>query len=67
MFLDYLNNVYTYLIFPTLGFIVLIFLSLVSFLRGRKNSTNILFAAICLIGALVNADVVLIALIPDKA
>ncbi len=67
MFLDYLNNVYTYLIFPTLGFIVLTFLSLVSFLRGGKNSTNILFAAICLIGALVNADVVLVALIPDKA
>jgi two-component system NtrC family sensor kinase len=66
MFLDYLHNSYMYLIFPALGFFVLIFLSLVSLLRGRKNSTNILFAAICLIGALVNADVVLITLIPDK-
>jgi len=66
MFLDYLHNSYTYLIFPALGFFVLIFLSLVSFLRGRKNSTNILFAAICLIGALVNADVVLVTIIPDK-
>lgn len=66
MFLDYLNTSYAYVIFPTLGFFVLIFVSLVSLLRGRKNPTNILFAAICLTGALVNADVVLVVVIPDK-
>jgi hypothetical protein len=65
MFLDYLHTPFTYLIFPALGFFVLIFLSLVSLLRGRKNPTNILFATICLIGALVNADMVLVTLIPD--
>ena len=67
MFLDYLHPSFTYLIFSTLGFFVLIFLSLVSLLRGRKNPTNILFAAICLIGALVNADMVLVVVIPDEA
>ncbi|MEN6320237.1 MAG: ATP-binding protein [Syntrophaceae bacterium] len=67
MFLDSLRISYGYIIPPILGFIVLIFLTLVSLLRGRKNPTNILFAAICLIGALVNADVVLITIIPDKA
>lgn len=66
MFLNNLHNSYTYVIPPILGFLVLIFLTLVSILRGRKNPTNILFAAICLIGALINADVALVALIPDK-
>jgi|APFre7841882724_1041349.scaffolds.fasta_scaffold06725_2 two-component system NtrC family sensor kinase len=66
MFLDYLHTSFTYLIFPALGFFVLIFLSLVSLLRGRKNPTNTLFAAICLIGALVNADMVLVVIIPDE-
>ena len=66
MFLDYLHNSYGYVIPPILGFFILIFLALISLLRGRKNPTNILFAAICLIGALINADVVLVAAIPDK-
>ena len=64
--LTYLSTSYAYVIPPILGFFVLFFLSLVSLLRGRKNSTNILFAGLCFLGALINADVALVSLIADK-
>jgi len=64
--LIYLSTSYAYVIPPILGFFVLFFLSLVSLLRGRKNSTNILFAGLCFLGALINADVALVSLIADK-
>ncbi|MDI9569958.1 MAG: ATP-binding protein [Pseudomonadota bacterium] len=51
---------------PVLGFFVLTGLSLLSILRGGKNPTNLLFAAICFMGALINADVALVNLIADK-
>jgi two-component system NtrC family sensor kinase len=56
-----------YVIPPTIGFFILIGLALVSVLRGRKNPTNILFAGICFVGALVNANVALVSILPDKA
>ena len=51
---------------PVLGFFVLTGLSLLSILRGGRKPTNILFAAICFMGALINADVALVNIIPDK-
>jgi two-component system NtrC family sensor kinase len=66
MFLDNLRTSYTYVIFPAFSFFILTFLTLVSLLRGRRNPTNILFAAICLIGALINADGFLVTILPDK-
>lgn len=62
----YLSTSYAYVIPPILGFFVLFFLSLISLLRGRKNSTNILFAGLCFLGAIINADVALVSLIADK-
>ena len=55
-----------YVIPPVLGFFVLIGLALISILRGKKNPTNILFAGICFSGALVNANVALVSMLPDK-
>jgi hypothetical protein len=55
-----------YVIPPVLGFFVLIGLSLISILKGKKNPTNILFAGICFLGALVNANVALVSMLPDK-
>ena len=66
MLTDYLQTSGAYAIPPILGFLVLISLTLISILRGGKNPTNILFAGICLTGALVNADMVLVSAIPDK-
>jgi len=51
---------------PVLGFFVLTGLSLLSIFRGGRNPTNLLFAAICFMGALINADVALVNLIADK-
>jgi two-component system NtrC family sensor kinase len=56
----------SYVIPPLLGFVVLLCLALISLLRGGKNRTNVLFAAICLLGALFNADMVLVSIIKDE-
>ncbi len=66
MFTDYLQTSGAYAIPPILGFLVLISLTLISILRGGKNPTNTLFAGICLTGALVNADMILVTTIQDK-
>ena len=66
MLLDSLRTSYTYVLFPAFSFFILTFLTLVSLLRGRRNPTNILFAALCLIGALINADGFLVTVLPDK-
>ena len=66
MLTDYLQTSGAYAIPPILGFLVLISLTLIAILRGGKNPTNKLFAGICLTGALVNADMVLVSTIPDK-
>jgi len=55
-----------YIIPPLLGFVVLLSLALVSLLRGARQRTNVLFAGICFMGALLNADVVLVAILPDE-
>jgi len=57
---------YVSVIPPILGFFVLTGLSLLSILRGGRKPTNLFFAAICFMGALINADVALVNLIADK-
>ncbi len=57
---------YVSVIPPILGFFVLTGLSLLSIVRGGRKPTNLLFAAICFMGALINADVALVNLITDK-
>ncbi len=64
--LNYLHSSYAYVIPPVLGFFVLFSLSLLSLLRGRNNRANILFAGLCFLGAIINADVAAISLIADK-
>ena len=66
MIFDYLRTSYAFVIPPILGFFVLIFLSLISFLRGPRRPTNLLFAVICFMGSLINADVALVSIIPNK-
>lgn len=61
-----LQAVSVYVIPPLLGFIVLLGLALVSLLRGGGKRTNILFAGICLLGALFNADVALVSIVSDE-
>ncbi|MCX5838333.1 MAG: ATP-binding protein [Deltaproteobacteria bacterium] len=55
-----------YVIPPVLGFIVLLGLTLISLLQGGRKRTNILFAGICFLGALLNADVALVSILPDE-
>ena len=66
MIVDYLRTSYTFIIPPVLGFFILTFLCLLSFLRGARRATNILFAVMCLLGALINLDVAMISILPDK-
>ena len=61
-----LQAVSVYVIPPLLGFVVLLGLALIALLRGGRNRTNILFAGICLLGALLNADVALVNIVPDE-
>jgi two-component system NtrC family sensor kinase len=61
-----LQTSYGYVILPFLGFIVLLGLALISLLRGGRKRTNILFATICLLGALVNADMAFLSILPDE-
>lgn len=66
MIFDYLRTSYALAIPPILGFIVLTFLCLLSLVRGAHRSVNILFAAICFMGALINLDVALVSILRDK-
>ena len=49
-----------------LGFLILFCLALISLFRGRRNPTNLLFAGICLLGALLTGNSALVALIPGQ-
>ncbi|NPU83775.1 MAG: GAF domain-containing protein [Syntrophaceae bacterium] len=50
---------------PVLGFFVLVFLTAVTLLKGRRTPANRLFAVLCLLGALNNADLAMLSLITD--
>lgn len=64
--MDSLQVSYISIITPVLGFFVLTGLSLLAIFRGGRKPTNILFAVICFMGALINADVALVNVVPDK-
>lgn len=66
MLLAYLKTSYAYVLPPTLGFFVLMGLSLISLIRGSRKPVNLLFSAICFMGALINADVALVNIIQDQ-
>jgi len=58
---------YSYLLLPVTGFIVFSFLGFFSILRGKKNSTNTLFACICFLGALIDLDIALVSFLTDQS
>ena len=55
-----------YIISSLLGFIVLLGIAVVSVMRGGGRRTNILFSGICMLGALLNADVALVSIVSDE-
>ena len=55
-----------YILPPLLGSLVLFGLALLSLLRGARKRMNLLFAGICFLGALLNADLVLVSILPDE-
>ena len=61
-----LHTSWGYVILPFLGFIVLLGLTLISLLQGGRKRTNILFAGICFLGALLNVDMALVSILPDE-
>ncbi len=61
-----LQTSHWYVIPPLLGFIVLLGIAMISFLRGKRKRTNVLFAGICLLGAFFNAEVAIVSLLPDE-
>jgi two-component system NtrC family sensor kinase len=62
-----LQTSYWYVIPPFLGFIVFLGIALISLLRCGRKRTNILFAGICFIGAVFNADAVIIPNLSDES
>ncbi|MGV8081096.1 MAG: ATP-binding protein [Syntrophales bacterium] len=50
---------------PILGIFVLVFLFAITLLKGRRTPVNRLFAVLCLMGALNNADIALLSLVAD--
>jgi len=55
-----------YVVPSLLGFAVLLGLALLAILRGGGRRTNLLFAAISFLAALLNADIALVAILPDE-
>lgn len=64
--LHYLQSSSAYAVPPVLGFLILFSLALIAILKGKRNHATPLFACICFLGALINADVALVSLIPDE-
>jgi two-component system, NtrC family, sensor kinase len=56
-----------YVIPPILSFLILLSLALISLFRGFRKRTNLLFSGICILGAILNADVAIISLLKDEA
>ena len=57
---------FLYIFSSFLGFAVLLGLAAFSLFQGGGKRVSILFAAICLLGALLNADVALVYMLPDE-
>jgi len=58
---------YSYLLLPVTGFIIFSLLAFFSILRGKKDSTNILFAFICFLGALIDLDIAQVSFLADQS
>ncbi len=58
---------YSYLLLPMAGFFIFSFLALFSISRARKNSANMYFAYMCLLGCLIDLDITLVSLLPDES
>lgn len=58
---------YFYLLLPVIGFLVFSFLGFFTILRGKKSSTNILFAFICFLGALIDLDIAQVSFLVDQS
>ena len=54
-----------YLVPPVLGFLVFTGLAVYSLRLGRGSAANLHFAVLCLIGVLINADLVAVSMISD--
>ncbi|MBU2261179.1 MAG: GAF domain-containing protein, partial [Proteobacteria bacterium] len=57
---------YGYIVPSLLGVVVLLGLALLAILRGGGRRTNLLFAAISFLAALLNADIALVSILPDE-
>ncbi len=66
MALSCLHDAPVYLFPPLLGFLAFFSLGLLSFLRSRRNQTNLYFAAMCLMSGTLNLDVALVSLVESK-
>lgn len=53
-------------VLPALGFIIYLSLSILSMIKGGGRPATSLFSAICFMGALINGDVALVNVLPDK-
>ncbi|HOO90237.1 MAG TPA: ATP-binding protein [Syntrophales bacterium] len=58
---------YSYLLLPVTGFLVFSFLAFFTILRGKRSSTNILFACICFLGALIDLDIAQVSFLADQS
>lgn len=67
MSLDLLWGSYSYLLLPVTGFLIFTFLAVFSILRGKKNSTTVFFACMCLLGAVIDLDIALVSFLTDEA
>ncbi|MEW6333159.1 MAG: histidine kinase N-terminal 7TM domain-containing protein, partial [Thermodesulfobacteriota bacterium] len=61
-----LQTSWGYVVPPLLGFIVLLGLALISAVRSGRKRTNLLFAGICLLGALLNGETALVSILSDE-
>lgn len=61
----HLDRVYPYAIFPLIGFLVLISFSLLTLMKSRGRTSNLLFAAVCFWGAFLDLDVALTLILDD--
>ncbi len=55
-----------YVVSSFLGFIILFGIAVVSVLKRGRKRTNLLFAGICVLGALLNIDVAIVFLLPNE-
>jgi signal transduction histidine kinase len=65
--LEAFRETYIHLVPSVFGFFFFTALAVISLLRARRNPTNVLFACLCAMGALINIDTALVSFVRDKA